>query len=1627
MREKKDEVQSVDLPVYESQPPAWLPKIHASADLGYVGFHPPRPGQDEDGLSDTNVKNGFILNQAVSVETFSAQAMINESLNSRETLTKLEQLMNDVFIRRADRIPPVPSSTFRIPTRVTLNDAKRQAWFADLANPDVPLHKLGKSVPHGAKGHDLLDLLHSNNVAISRAVWFLWVFGANETAGLRNKPTYVPMQYSIDWANVVTGYMKKQLVEIALPSAPRPGLNIKQTFKGVLADIDTRERWMSRFTYCLKLLRTFYAEDLVDHRTFLTWLVQQMMACNLAQAGFLTRLADEYLNDILSSRALARPLVEACLAKLFEIRTTSAHEFLTDTEDLLKVLLHRICLALPDALVSPKMWSTYSGLLEDIMLETSMKLPNDHSIEQNTRDLRHILSDNFFDIKKRNEAMLFRGPIAQVSARLGTAVSNVKLLNSISGDTDMNNIVYFGQNIDDSNFKEKLDMLLTWSVTPLQYGDHRPFTAVTLIRIWRDKACDRASRRGIATPSEFLQDQLFDWLDTSEVAGEVSNIRDVAFLYGKLVKHEIFSYASYIQRLIARGETGLSYTEEVGSRHRLFLGWIPLFNSTSSLTNQRKVTLHGARARQTFEDAAEREIRKEIRAVLPDLFEGTSVATWTSTTALLKQCQTLTKATRFEQVRTFRQWLLPVFKKRITRAGVDHAMLFKSYLVAVELMAFTKCFHSMLDLTLSMLEHSVDADSMNGLIATFERYMTIWNCMDVMPMIVKALDTAHQVWKLRGVQSRPLLALLVKFDNGRHLPEASRDRIASDIAAFTLALQPIVDRPDAVPEVLPEILLLAGDPDPNAPSILANGLWIKYRTSLDWAWKVWDNTVASLRQIPSMTSDVEARRACALRYGTFLWRVDQHLPNGLDGDVLQWFLGPGKAEVVALSADAWDVLKTLLLFLSIHGSLKTTTILQGLVYPAWQLGATRSMGRPVMSETYLSSANSLCFHLLLQEDGSNDTMPPIDLFELQYIRTKRQAVYEEPHFPLLVASVPILISLENNEEIPESLRTESTALRCHICQESGFRQGAYRNLEIIRETFENSPYLIDQDPSSENLSKRAIAGLRMILCDSTDEANIYDWPEVTCLLSPWKIAATTIQMQLQVKKLGRALCHESTAEFAAANLNKLTSMLFHHTRTAEEAYYVGEMARGADSTVASKFINNGFQCMTDLLLEAQSEPESSNANCLRRVGELLRVLIHVSRPFRDPPATLLAVDPQVLESFIVAIDWRFKILETNFLSENVQSQFIHNLVLLARLLQFAFSFKNAWTAKSKETCLSLSSLIFRFALHSASEDNLDISTYPILIDTLFVLYDELPHDAKLITFDPYRYYPNIPVTDISTEMPPEYRKQILSLLVQLPPDSVVTDLVNVHRDAQGNTVYGAPVVNKPWEWIENLGDPSVLDPKEEERDREEKERLHLKYLVKNSGSISLDHFGARLTGDGIKQRTLNDNEVQMEGRLRSFEDGMSENLFIRDWRETRWSSELSQETNNRHRGEFNADALFASDPSKAQSSRASPTSSIVSRSSTQGTASSLRQQHQQQSPSQTIHSRPSNSTVHDVIDVDMMPTTSSSTKRKAAAAAISDDEIEIIEGPVVGRPSQSAKKQKASKAPAAAKTRARKK
>ncbi|PFH52051.1 hypothetical protein AMATHDRAFT_57831 [Amanita thiersii Skay4041] len=1590
-----DQVQDESSPplIYDSRPAAWLQKIHSTADLGYAGYFPARPGQEEDILSVKTVKYGFTTESRVSAESFSAKAMINEAFHSDEAFIKLDELMNELFTRRAERLPSVPASAFRLPTRVTLNEARRQTWFRDLANPDVPLHKLGKSVPHGAKGHDLLDLLHTNNVAISRAVWFLRVFGANETAGLRTKPAYNPTQYSIDWATVVTSYMKKQLSDIALPSAPRPGLNIKQTFKGVLSDPDSRERWISRFGYCLQLLRHFYSEGMVDKRTFLVWLAQQMAICNLAQAGFLTRIADEYLVDIFESRALAHSFLDACLAKLSEIRSSGTAQInLVNTEAVLQSLVQRMCLSIPDAFVSPRLWTTYSVVLNEAINAAIMNSSNSQHVEQSRSIVQRNVMEHFSTVKHRNEAMLLFDLPVQVPDRLGSAVSDIKLLNSISEKTDLNTISFLQCLTEDmAHFAAKIDIVFTWSISSHQYGDHRPFAAVTLIKLWREKFCERASRRDLLSPDHSLQDILFDWLDTCEAAGEKHNTKSVVMLYSLLIDHGLFHFPAYIQRLIARGESGLSFTEDNESRHRAFVRCLPLLDSDPSLISQRKVLLYGVRAREIPEETNERQIRKEIRGVLPCLFGGQSLIEPITHTELQSRCDSMVIACRYEQVRIIRQWLLPCLLRFISNQN-DHSAMLQVLPISIELMAFAKCFDSILEFMLEILRNAISVEVIPAVLDNLRRYSDIWQCMGVMEHIVSELDNAHQLLKARGQQSRLPLDLL-EMDGGRYLSPVSHDRISSDIAHFTSALRPVTNHSEPVPGVLPEIHRLGTQSNPDGPSLLANSLWIKYRTSPDWGWKVWDNSITALQKIATSEHVPEDMDAQALRYAVFLWHVDQHLPTGLDNQVLQWFGDDGQAQLSNFSTEAWNILAGVLYHLILRRALRITTILKGLIFPALQQGASVQDVQLFPEDSTVKSiraAITICWTLLVQ-DNSTEHMTFSEIHAIQCMESRRKMVYSEPFFSSLIQNIPILILLENNACIPGDLRVQAKQLRFKLCQSQPFRQGAYRNLNATREAFEQL-----SQANGDGLGRTIVAGLRMALCDTTQDEELEHWLSSSChYLSPWKLAASSIILQLTLKQLGRGFAGESTWEYAKSSLDKVSHELFNRRITFEEAFYIGEISKGVGDVVAGKLMTSGLKRVAEILLRPTASQDVL-IDCLRYAMEVLRAVLYIAGPSNDGFISIPGFESPLHEELIHAVRYKFECIKTmtNAFSNDC-TVMTPALTTLARLLQLVLSFRGTWTTKAKSDGISLPILLFQLALRLSRGSDEEVAIYPLVIDTLYYLLDEIPLDTKF-GFDPFRHYPDYAVADVPIDIPLDYRKQLLALLPHLPPNNSVADLVTTSWDQSGNQIHGAPVVNRPWEWVENLGELPIVEMKEEQREREEKDRMLGKRPFKNAGSLSLELFNAKITGDGLLPGTA---EGEVLSAVRSFEDGLSvESIFRRDLRETRVHPDdggalfsPSVRVTEDVVGDIEmAVSAFASGGSRTERrmiQKSSPASSVASRSS--AWMSSGKQSPGYGRITDSASEAENNSTRSGM-----------HSKRKLDAMSMSDDEIEIIEGPV---------------------------
>lgn len=149
-------------------------------------------------------------------------------------------------------------------------------------------------------------------------------------------------------------------------------------------------------------------------------------------------------------------------------------------------------------------------------------------------------------------------------------INNIQALNAITPQTDLESINFLldspnGKCLTGTTLSERIGILLVWSVTPLQYGEHRPHAVAALLRQWKEKQDERALRRecssDLSGSEDFLHDCLFDWLDTSEVAGDPKNLPAVALLYFKLIKHNLFSFSKYTQRLIARGDIGLPVTD----------------------------------------------------------------------------------------------------------------------------------------------------------------------------------------------------------------------------------------------------------------------------------------------------------------------------------------------------------------------------------------------------------------------------------------------------------------------------------------------------------------------------------------------------------------------------------------------------------------------------------------------------------------------------------------------------------------------------------------------------------------------------------------------------------------------------------------------------------------------------------------------------------------------------------------------------------------------------------------------------------------------------------------------------------------------------------------------------------
>lgn len=177
---------------------------------GYADFNPWTGDGPEDHFTQSFCLNGYFDKVPVGqAETGSAKGAIFPSLKHKTGLYALSTVFTGLLASRRHNGQITSASTFKPPPRVTLTDAKREAWLKDLANPTISLRKLSRTIPHGIRGKGLLDQCLNKNIPADRAVWLAKCVGANEIRAFRRKGVNgaVVMGGETKWIRDWTGFV----------------------------------------------------------------------------------------------------------------------------------------------------------------------------------------------------------------------------------------------------------------------------------------------------------------------------------------------------------------------------------------------------------------------------------------------------------------------------------------------------------------------------------------------------------------------------------------------------------------------------------------------------------------------------------------------------------------------------------------------------------------------------------------------------------------------------------------------------------------------------------------------------------------------------------------------------------------------------------------------------------------------------------------------------------------------------------------------------------------------------------------------------------------------------------------------------------------------------------------------------------------------------------------------------------------------------------------------------------------------------------------------------------------------------------------------------------------------------
>lgn len=520
------------------EPPAIATRLPAPRNVAdfspWTGHHP------EDILSETVVKAGYFDKPPGpnSTESNSAKPAIWPNLSQKNNmgLQTLSYLFTSVMEKRLAMGKCTAPSTFKPPPRVTVTDTKREAWLKDLANPEVPLRKQSRTIPHGIRGKVLMEQCLGKDIPMPRAVWLAKCVGANELRAFRRK--------GVSGANTVSGE-QKWIRDWTI--------NIEQFLEGVIATCGQPD-WQAKMDYAVKLATAFYSERLLERDHYLDWIVASLAESPAQRLPVWIILVQLYWKDITAFGRRGRQLAEAILAKLHACGNGSLK--LNDSlKERLKKLVVILAVTNRGCLVLPRTWEKYRHLLEPKALPG-----NAASLETPAQN-----------VMRRNKRLT--GPLLKTPQNTRCALLDLySTLDSIGLHFDIQAVtsICTGKV---SNTQQLIHALLDWSASVYRTGLGRIYLVAKVVQELHSRGND-------------IDTSILNYLTTADTRSIL--VENVHRVVAELTRAHCFSASRYLQRLMTSGALS---SEESATLVTGLLTALPTDALSDNLLNTRQTLM----------------------------------------------------------------------------------------------------------------------------------------------------------------------------------------------------------------------------------------------------------------------------------------------------------------------------------------------------------------------------------------------------------------------------------------------------------------------------------------------------------------------------------------------------------------------------------------------------------------------------------------------------------------------------------------------------------------------------------------------------------------------------------------------------------------------------------------------------------------------------------------------------------------------------------------------------------------------------------------------------------------------------------------------------------------------------